>query len=287
MPDFAEVRPLRKKRIMDLVSQTGIDVTAWAEGFRGTNPASNPHFCHNWSFEKPGSHIVLCLWYEDMKKRNGYYYQEKNYRTRTGLGSAHSQAIRAHRAEAADKHIQRAAADGLPVRVIILRRRSTTLGKVAVGLRELDATPWSVTSYNLRTGKWTLKRGTKPVAGLIEHPSASEFFGFEGQERVRFVRHRKRENRARALKIAHTLMTKNGRLVCEVPKCNFDFKARYGEIGEGYAQVHHLQPLSQSPKEGRKVNLKMLAIVCANCHAMIHINRGCRPLKGLIAHARA
>src|SRR5665213_2071809 len=126
MPDLSEVRPLRKRRIMDLVEQTGIDVAPWSEDFRGTNPASNPHFCHNWSFEKPSSHIVLCLWFDDMKKRNGHYYQKKNYRTRSGVGSVHSQAIRAHRAEAADAHVQRAAAEGLPVRVIILKRRSTT-----------------------------------------------------------------------------------------------------------------------------------------------------------------
>jgi 5-methylcytosine-specific restriction protein A len=41
-------------------------------------------------------------------------------------------------------------------------------------------------------------------------------------------------------------------------------------------------PLNKAPKEGRKIFLKDLAIVCANCHAMIHRNGECRPLEGLI-----
>jgi predicted HNH restriction endonuclease len=58
--------------------------------------------------------------------------------------------------------------------------------------------------------------------------------------------------------------------------------ARHGALDEGYAQVHHLLPLSTSPREGREVSLKDLAVVCANCHVMIHIGGHCRPLTGLI-----
>ncbi|WP_422110022.1 hypothetical protein [Bradyrhizobium elkanii] len=42
-------------------------------------------------------------------------------------------------------------------------------------------------------------------------------------------------------------------------------------------------PLHKAPKEGRQVLLKDLAIVCANCHAMIHTGGQCRPLEGLIS----
>jgi hypothetical protein len=33
---------------------------------------------------------------------------------------------------------------------------------------------------------------------------------------------------------------------------------------------------------GREVKLKDLAVVCANCHVMIHMGGKCRPLAGLI-----
>lgn len=58
-----------------------------------------------------------------------------------------------------------------------------------------------------------------------------------------------------------------GKLVCEV--CDFDFEAVYGELGSGYAECHHLIPLAQLEKV-RKTKLADLAIVCANCHRMLH-----------------
>ncbi|MBR1157582.1 HNH endonuclease [Bradyrhizobium elkanii] len=54
-------------------------------------------------------------------------------------------------------------------------------------------------------------------------------------------------------------------------------------LADNDAAVHHLIPLHKAPKEGRQVLLKDLAIVCANCHAMIHTGGQCRPLEGLIS----
>ena len=73
-----------------------------------------------------------------------------------------------------------------------------------------------------------------------------------------------------------------GKLICEVPKCGFDFAKRYGRIGIGYVQVHHLRPLSSAPAKGMSKKPSDLAIVCANCHAMIHRGGECRKLKSLI-----
>lgn len=110
-----------------------------------------------------------------------------------------------------------------------------------------------------------------------------EFEGFEGTLKRRYVAHRSRENQLRLAKIREALRENNGKLHCEVPKCGFDFGKRYGRIGIGYAQVHHLRPLSSVPAKGVKSKLSHLAIVCANCHVMIHHGGQCRPLKNLIA----
>jgi 5-methylcytosine-specific restriction enzyme A len=104
---------------------------------------------------------------------------------------------------------------------------------------------------------------------------------FEGWKLPAFVFHRRREGMARREKI-RDVINRTGKLVCEVPKCGFDFEQRYGKLGKGYAQVHHLEPLSKSPKEGKVTKLSDLAIVCANCHVMIHIGGDCQSLKGLI-----
>jgi len=126
---------------------------------------------------------------------------------------------------------------------------------------------------------WTKHLGgsASPVA-LVD-----EVFGaLEGADRVLMIRHRSRERSLRAAKIEAVLdAAPDSRLRCEVPGCGFDFEERYGELGRGFAHVHHLLPLAtlDSPVV---TTLEDLAIVCANCHAMIHRDGECRPFEGLI-----
>ena len=56
---------------------------------------------------------------------------------------------------------------------------------------------------------------------------------------------------------------------CRCVVCGFDFKAIYGEVGEGYIEVHHLQPISQTDGE-HQIEVDDLRPLCANCHAMAH-----------------
>lgn len=127
---------------------------------------------------------------------------------------------------------------------------------------------------------WTEHLGgtPSPVAVIDEVVGA-----LEGVERVRMIRHRSRERSLRAAKIQATLdAAPDERLRCEVPGCGFDFEERYGELGRGFAHVHHLLPLAtlDSPVV---TTLEDLVIVCANCHAMIHRGGECRPLGELIS----
>jgi 5-methylcytosine-specific restriction protein A len=109
--------------------------------------------------------------------------------------------------------------------------------------------------------------------------SDPELSAVEGTLRLRLVKHRSRERALRRAKLAAA--TRNGPLCCEVPGCSFDFERRYGPLGRGYAQVHHLTPLASLDKPA-PVSLSDLAVVCANCHVMIHVGGKARPLKGLI-----
>lgn len=108
-----------------------------------------------------------------------------------------------------------------------------------------------------------------------------ELAAFEGEQRFHFVRHRTREAGLRDAKLEEALRNNAGRLRCEVPGCGFDFFERYGSTAKGYAQVHHLQPLS-TREAASKTCLSDLAVVCANCHVIIHRGGQCRPLEGLI-----
>lgn len=128
----------------------------------------------------------------------------------------------------------------------------------------------------------------KPTTGpeLPPDQTYADAEAIEGQQRKMLVLHRKRETRLRRAKILDAL-AKNSRLVCEVPGCQFDFEAQYGPLGAGYAHVHHLKPLAKTRASGKKVTLDGLAIVCANCHSMIHRGGQCRDLLGLIPQSGA
>lgn len=103
--------------------------------------------------------------------------------------------------------------------------------------------------------------------------------GLEGELRRRMVRHRTREGWLRDARISF-VKDKTGALACEVKGCRFDFAKAYGELGENYAQVHHIRPLSR--REGpSKTRVSDLRVVCANCHAMIHLGGKSRSLDAI------
>jgi HNH endonuclease len=95
----------------------------------------------------------------------------------------------------------------------------------------------------------------------------------EGELFYQFAAHRRRERSFRDRKIEDALH--HGPLRCEVPGCGFDFAATYGSRGAGFAEVHHRVPLGESD-EARETRLDDLAIVCANCHRMLHRGNACR-----------
>ena len=47
----------------------------------------------------------------------------------------------------------------------------------------------------------------------------------------------------------------------------------YSEIGAGFIDIHHLNPLSERAKaeiDGRLTRLSQVTALCANCHRIIH-----------------
>lgn len=57
-------------------------------------------------------------------------------------------------------------------------------------------------------------------------------------------------------------------LVCEV--CGFDFEEAYGEVGRGYIECHHIEPLNSRSGASAPTRVGDLALLCANCHRMVH-----------------
>jgi 5-methylcytosine-specific restriction enzyme A len=63
-----------------------------------------------------------------------------------------------------------------------------------------------------------------------------------------------------------SVLAHGGALVCEA--CGFDFRQIYGDRGQGFIECHHVEPLHQT---GERANtIRDLALLCSNCHRMIH-----------------
>ena len=59
---------------------------------------------------------------------------------------------------------------------------------------------------------------------------------------------------------------------CRCQACGFDFEQAYGVLGSDFIEVHHLKPLSSLPRDQATVLnvVTDFAVLCANCHRMIH-----------------
>jgi 5-methylcytosine-specific restriction protein A len=67
-----------------------------------------------------------------------------------------------------------------------------------------------------------------------------------------------------------SILKRLGALACEA--CGFDFSEAYGVYGEGFIECHHTKPISEM-MPGDRTRLKDLALVCSNCHRMLHRRR--------------
>jgi 5-methylcytosine-specific restriction protein A len=71
--------------------------------------------------------------------------------------------------------------------------------------------------------------------------------------------------------------------VCQA--CTFEYRSKYGELGEGYIEVHHLDPLSERPElewsDHLRTSIGSVTVLCADCHRMIHRKRPALSLQEL------
>lgn len=104
--------------------------------------------------------------------------------------------------------------------------------------------------------------GTNPILPDVDKSNSI----LEGNPLL--VAHLRRERSSALVKAKkESIIASTGKLCCEV--CNFDFNLAYKGYGAGFCEVHHLRPLSKA--NGAIITeLKDLAIICSNCHRIIH-----------------
>lgn len=117
-------------------------------------------------------------------------------------------------------------------------------------------------------GFWGL-REFEPFGNNIE--ITEDDIGFaEGKKKLR--QHLFRERNPKVIRLAKEKFKKenNGRLFCEI--CGFNFFTTYGDMGEDFIKGHHTLPVSEL-EDGQKTKIEDIAILCSNCHRMLHRKR--------------
>lgn len=72
--------------------------------------------------------------------------------------------------------------------------------------------------------------------------------------------------------------------------CDFDFSKFYGEIGAGFIECHHLNPVAKVSAKAPPVTIDEVTVLCSNCHRMVHTSDPpltIAALKAKIAAARS
>ncbi|GJD96975.1 hypothetical protein OCOJLMKI_4203 [Methylobacterium iners] len=126
-------------------------------------------------------------------------------------------------------------------------------------LREYEAA--LAGDVGIREGNIPIQEGRELAEGIedgtvpdrvIEHPCYQEHRRLERETQASAMAKRRHGYRCQA--------------------CDLDFEERYGSIGRGFIEAHHLRPVASLPKdEDSELALEHdFAVLCANCHRMIH-----------------
>lgn len=84
-------------------------------------------------------------------------------------------------------------------------------------------------------------------------------------------RHKARERNSELIESAKKIFKKtNGHLNCQI--CNFNFEEYYGTLGKDFIEAHHTIPVSEMT-EGYQTKIEEIALVCSNCHRILHRRR--------------
>lgn len=135
-----------------------------------------------------------------------------------------------------------------------------------------EAIVWQIFSNDQRRLHLVANAISETIGGSnqsIRKIYVDDFDGIEAEEGKTLTQvHLTRERSKKLVDKKKTKALKqHGELCCEA--CGFDFEKVYGSVGHGYIEAHHTKPL-HTLMPGTKNTLDDLALVCANCHRIIH-----------------
>ncbi|MDW9635469.1 helix-turn-helix domain-containing protein [Sinorhizobium meliloti] len=165
--------------------------------------------------------------------------------------------------------------NGVYMKMMNFRRFDSTFasqGKVGLSRGgQLEEVVWAEFARDVQHLRDVAEAITAAVRLPLEEPFTTndDIEVVEAEEgRVLTRLHRTRERSRKLVEERKRMAVQQGHGIrCEV--CEFDFGATYGERGLDYIEVHHTRPLHTLP-ETNTTKLEDLALLCANCHRMVH-----------------
>jgi hypothetical protein len=152
--------------------------------------------------------------------------------------------------------------------------------------------PVAIAESLFKSSNYHLTRPTTVDAGTFQRfrALASKTFSLEDEDEAAFpegremwLTHKARERSSAVVKAAKTrFLREHGKFICQA--CGFDFEDFYGDIGRGFIEAHHTIPVSELRPDS-KTRSADIALVCSNCHRMLHRRRPwvtMSQLKGLL-----
>jgi 5-methylcytosine-specific restriction protein A len=127
-----------------------------------------------------------------------------------------------------------------------------------------------------------LEAALRAYRSLIERNGYTlEEEGGAGPQKVEEKRRLRMHERIERMAADPRKIKKHKGFICEV--CDFDFEANYGALGHEFIEAHHLTPIGTlEAGMSREVDIeKDFAVLCANCHRMIHRQDDPSDLDGL------
>jgi hypothetical protein len=139
--------------------------------------------------------------------------------------------------------------------------------------REVTATPTYQQYWPESDSLWTIagiswnwkgKTPPRPPADPIDAEDVASFPEGTKKRRLHLIRERSRAVVSKAKELG---LERDPLLRCQV--CGFSFVETYGELGRGFIEAHHTQPVA-TLKPGSRTKVEDIALVCPNCHEMLH-----------------
>jgi 5-methylcytosine-specific restriction enzyme A len=154
-------------------------------------------------------------------------------------------------------------ADGVAFKLQNLRQVAT--GKGLGNVSDTDRKVWQEYKSNLQTVKQIanrIRQGIRLSQEFSEDDDDAEF----AEGRLLTIIHMRRERNRRIRKGLISARRKAGQLRCEM--CLAQSRVAIPELEDACFEAHHLVPVGSSVE--RKTRLSDMALLCANCHRLIH-----------------